>query len=60
MLVQTLREGETLQVGDDIRVHVRRLKGNRVTFVINAPEAVGIKRVRAPSQGRRSAKPEAD
>lgn len=46
VLVQTLREGEILQVGDDIRVHVRRLKGNRVTFVINAPEAVGIKRVR--------------
>ena len=61
VLVQTLREGEVLQVGSDIRVHIRRLKGSRVTFVIIAPEEVGIKRLRSPQSARqRSLEPDSD
>lgn len=52
VLVQTLRAGEALQVGDDIRVHIRRLKGNRVTVVIDAPQEVSIKRLRSSRPGR--------
>ena len=52
MLVQTLREGEVLQVGEDIRVHIRRPKEDRVAYVISAPEEVGIMRLRSPQSAR--------
>jgi carbon storage regulator len=45
MLVLTHKEGEVLQIGDDIRVHVKRIKGNWVRLCIDAPRHVELRRL---------------
>ena len=45
MLVLTHKEGEVLQIGDDIRIHVKRIKGNWVRLCIDAPRNVALKRL---------------
>ena len=47
MLVLTQKEGEVLQLGDDIRIYIKRVKGNMVRLCIDAPREVPI--VRVPS-----------
>ncbi len=47
MLVLTHKEGEVLQIGDDIRVHVKRIKGNWVRLCIDAPRHVELRRLSA-------------
>ncbi len=42
MLVLSRKEGEVVQVGDDTRVRVVRIKGNRVTLAFEAPDDVKI------------------
>ena len=44
MLVLTRKAGEELVIGDNIRVTINRVSGNRVTIGISAPEDVRIVR----------------
>ena len=44
MLILTRRVGETIVVGDDIKVTVLGLKGNQVRIGIAAPEDVSVHR----------------
>ena len=45
MLVLTHKEGEVLQIGSDIRIHVKRIKGNWVRLCIDAPREVQLRRL---------------
>lgn len=53
MLVLTQKEGEILQVGDDVRIYIKRIKGNWVRLCIDAPKQVELKRIPAPKLGAR-------
>jgi len=44
MLILTRRIGETLTIGDDVRVTVMEIKGNQVRIGINAPKEVPVHR----------------
>lgn len=44
MLVLTRRIGEVIIVGDDIKVIVLSIKGNQISFGIDAPENVSVHR----------------
>ena len=48
MLVLTQKEGEILQVGDDVRIYIKRIKGNWVRLCIDAPPEVKLHRIPAP------------
>ena len=48
LLVLTQKEGEILQVGDDVRIYIKRIKGNWVRLCIDAPRSVELKRIPAP------------
>ena len=45
MLVLTQREGETLEVGDDVRIYFKRIRGGTVRLCIEAPKDVKLVRV---------------
>ncbi len=47
MLVLTQREGEILEVGENVRIHIKRIKGNWVRLVIDAPPEVSLQRIAA-------------
>lgn len=49
MLVISQHEGEILQLGPDVRIFVREVKGRWVKLAIDAPESVVIQRIREPS-----------
>ncbi|QCJ70479.1 carbon storage regulator [Providencia heimbachae] len=44
MLILTRREGEVLNIGDDIKVTVLGIKGNQVRIGIDAPKDVQVHR----------------
>jgi carbon storage regulator len=44
MLILTRRTGETVTIGDDIKVTVLGVKGNQVRVGINAPKEVAVHR----------------
>ena len=44
MLILTRRQGETLNIGDDVTVTVLGVKGNQVRIGVNAPKSVGVHR----------------
>lgn len=44
MLILTRRIGETLYIGDDVKVTVLGVKGNQVRIGINAPKDVAVHR----------------
>jgi carbon storage regulator len=48
MLVLTQREGEILQIGDDVRIYIKRIRGNWVRLCIDAPPEVSLERIPAP------------
>lgn len=48
MLVLTQKEGEILQVGDNVRIYIKRIKGNWVRLCIDAPKEIELKRIPAP------------
>ncbi len=45
MLVLTQREGEVLEVGDSVRIHIKRIKGNWVRLCIDAPPEISLQRI---------------
>lgn len=45
MLVLTQKEGEILQIGDDVRIHIKKVKGNWVRLVIDAPRSIRLQRI---------------
>lgn len=47
VLVLTHKEGEVLQIGKDVRIHVKRIKGNWVRLCIEAPRDVELVRLTA-------------
>jgi carbon storage regulator len=52
MLVLTQKEGEVLQIGDDIKIYIKRVKGNWVRLCIDAPREVPLLRVPAEKVDR--------
>ena len=44
MLILTRVKGETIVIGDDIKVTVMDIKGNQIKIGINAPEDVSVHR----------------
>lgn len=44
MLVLSRKMFETINIGDDITIEVRRIAGNRVTIAVDAPRDVRILR----------------
>ena len=44
MLVLTHREGDVLEVGEHIRIHVKEVRGNQVRLAIEAPADVRLRR----------------
>ncbi len=55
MLVLTQKEGEILQVGDDVRIYIKRIKGNWVRLCIDAPPEVKLQRISGPHQPKSEA-----
>jgi carbon storage regulator len=47
MLVVTRRPGEAISIGDDVRVVVLSVEGDRVRLGIEAPRAVDVRRTDA-------------
>ncbi len=45
MLVLTQKEGEILQIGDDIKIYIKRVKGNWVRLAIDAPREIPLLRI---------------
>ena len=45
VLVLTHKEGEVLEIGSDVRIHVKRIKGNWVRLCIEAPRDVTLRRL---------------
>jgi carbon storage regulator len=45
MLVLTQKEGEVLQIGEDIKIYIKRVKGNWVRLCIDAPREVSLLRI---------------
>ena len=61
MLVLTQKEGEILQIGDDIRIYIKRVKGNWVRLCIDAPREIPLLRIpadKAREESKRAEKPE--
>jgi carbon storage regulator len=48
VLVLTRKEGETICIGGDITITITKIKGNRVSVGIAAPEQVRIRRTELP------------
>lgn len=44
MLILTRRLGETLIIGDDVKVTVLGVKGNQVRLGVNAPKEISVHR----------------
>lgn len=44
MLILTRRVGETLMIGDDVKVTVLGVKGNQVRIGVDAPKDVAVHR----------------
>ena len=50
MLVLSRKPGEELVIGNDVRVHVVRIVGNRVTLGVEAPREVKVRRAELPAR----------
>ena len=44
MLILTRRVGETLMVGDDVKITVLGIKGNQVRIGVDAPKDIAVHR----------------
>lgn len=50
MLVLTRKRGEEIILGDNIRLIIRKIAGNRVTIAVSAPPEVKIVRGELPPE----------
>jgi carbon storage regulator len=57
MLVLSRRIGETLVIGDNIKITVTNIQGRQVRFGIEAPESVKVMREELLLRERREVKP---
>ncbi len=57
MLVITAQEGDAIEVGGDVRILIRRVKGGAVKLCIDAPREIPIQRVPAPEAGELAESP---
>lgn len=49
MLILSRKEDQSIQIGDDVIVWIKSVKGrNRITFGIHAPMDVAVKRLDSP------------
>ena len=55
MLILTRKEGESINIGDDVSVVVLSTKGNQVRIGISAPKEVTILREEVAERNRRVA-----
>lgn len=59
MLVLTRKSGESITIGDDIRVYIQEVRGNQVKIGIQAPPNVAVHReeiyLRIQEENRRAA-----
>ncbi|MCZ7587061.1 MAG: carbon storage regulator CsrA [Deltaproteobacteria bacterium] len=59
MLVLTRKTGESITIGDDIKVHIQEVRGNQVKIGIQAPSHVAVHReeiyLRIQEENRRAA-----
>jgi carbon storage regulator len=59
MLVLTRKAGESITIGDDIRVYIQEVRGNQVKIGIQAPPHVAVPReeiyLRIQEENRRAA-----
>lgn len=60
MLVLSRRIGETLRIGDDIKVVVLAVSGNQIRLGIEAPRDVGVHREEVYARIKHEEKPAAD
>ena len=60
MLVLTHKEGEILEIGPDVRIHVKRIKGNWVRLCIDAPRDVTLRRLSAEEAAQHESTSEQD
>ena len=60
MLVLTRKSGETITIGDDIKIYIQEIRGNQVKIGIKAPPQVAVHReevyIRIQDENRRAAK----
>ena len=47
LLVLTQKEGEILQVGDDVTIHIKRIGSSWVRLCIDAPRDIELQRISA-------------
>jgi len=57
MLVLTQKEGEILQIGDDIKIYIKRVKGNWVRLAIDAPREVTLLRIPVEKAAEQAPRP---
>lgn len=55
MLVLTQKEGEILQIGDNVKIYIKRVKGNWVRLCIDAPREVTLLRIPVDKAAREGA-----
>jgi carbon storage regulator len=53
MLVLSRKSGETIVIGDEIRVTVLEVRGNSVKLGLEAPRETPIRRAELPIEGRK-------
>ena len=58
LLVLTHKEGEVLEIGPDVRIHVKRIKGNWVRLCVDAPRDVKVTRLSAAEAAEAETKAE--
>ena len=60
MLVLTRKTGETITIGDDIKIYIQEIRGNQVKLGIVAPPTVAVHReevyLRIQEENRRAAR----
>ena len=60
MLVLTRKSGETIIIGDDVKIYIQEIRGNQVKIGIKAPPNVAVHReevyIRIQEENRRAAK----
>jgi len=60
MLILTRRTGETIMIGDQVKVTVTDVRGSNVVIGIEAPKSIPVHREEIYERIRKALEPEAD